>query len=129
MSTSRQRSPRICTNDTVRSTVRTLRREEKAPNGQPSFLSRQARNLVRRHAIDSRGDLPEWARLDLFSALDTAEALESRLAQARYKLAHCREALRLALQSIADADAAMDPADGPAGAHRVDREPQAAGRS
>jgi len=73
-------------------------------------LSRQARNLVRRHAIESRDELPEWALRDLFAALDTAEALEIRLARVRYKLAHRTEALRLGLQTIADAEATVDPA-------------------
>lgn len=111
MSAPRHRSPTICTTETVRRTVRTVRREESTSNGEPAFLTRQARNLVRRHAIESRSELPGWAMRDLFAALDTAEELESRLARVRYKLAHCTEALRLAMQSVGEAETTVDPSE------------------
>jgi len=103
MSTPRHRTPNVCTTETVRRTVRTVRRGESTPSGEPVFLSRQARNLVRRHAIESRSELPEWALRDLLAMIDTAEQLETQLSRVRYKLQHCAEAMRLGLQSVADA--------------------------
>ncbi len=113
MSAPRHRPPSICTTETVRRTVRTVRRGESAPSGEPVYLSRQARNLVRRHAIESRTELPDWALRDLFAMIDTAEQLETQLSRVRYKLQQCTEALRVGLQAVADAEASLDQAEPP----------------
>ena len=113
MSTPRHRPPNVCTTETVRRTVRTVRRGESAPSGEPVFLGRQARNLVRRHAIESRTELPEWALRDLFAMIDTAERLETQLSRVRYKLRHCTEALRLGLHAVAEVEGLLGNSEPP----------------
>ena len=92
------REPLVCTTDTVRRTAHSIPRAQLSPS-RSGFLDRQARALIKRHALESRYELPEWILRDLFAVIDTAEQLETQLTQVRYRLRQCSQVIGEALEA------------------------------
>ena len=96
--------PTTFSDETRRRTAHIVPRDALAPAPATGFLPRKARQLVRRHAHESRNELPDWAYRDLLSAIETADRLERQLRQARGHVAQAAEAVRIASCAVQSAE-------------------------